>query len=137
MQHTTRRLSVVLILLAVASCGPDAKQKALKYSLTGLNAARDGFVVWDASHQQKIVEDATSLEGGKLALATYRSKRESVLHAFNLAYSAIAVAALDPSTEMLMEALKAAREVYLLVKTFTDGAVETPPTEPVQPSVEG
>jgi hypothetical protein len=64
-----KRLAPLVILAMVAACGPDAKQQALKYSLTGLNAARDGFVVWDANHQQKIVDDATSLEQGKQALA--------------------------------------------------------------------
>ncbi|UCC72057.1 MAG: hypothetical protein JSV86_17065 [Gemmatimonadota bacterium] len=125
----TRRLALVIfVALAATSCGPTAKEKALKYSLTGLNAARDGFVVWDEAHQKKIVEDATSLEEGKAALAAYRFKRERVLQSFTVAYSALAVAALDPSAEMLIEALQAAREVYTLIKTFTDGDVKTPET---------
>jgi hypothetical protein len=134
-----KRLAPLVILAMVAACGPDAKQQALKYSLTGLNAARDGFVVWDANHQQKIVDDATSLEQGKQALADYRAKREKVLQSFTVAYSALAVAALDPSAEMLVEALAAATEVYKLIKTFTDGEVETPdPVTPVDaPLVDG
>ncbi len=124
---TARRASIVIVLLALAAaCGPNAKQQALKYSLTGLNAARDGFVVYDANHQQKIVDDATSLDQGKQALADYRAKREKVLQSFTVAYSALAVAALDPSAEMLVEALSAATEVYKLIKTFTGGAVKTP-----------
>jgi len=121
---TPKRLTFVICLVLAASCGPSAKQKALKYSLTGLNAARDGFVVWDAAHQQKIVDDATSLEGGQTALAAYRTRREHVLQSFIVAYSALAVAALDPSAEMLIEALNAAKEVYALIKTFTAGAPE-------------
>lgn len=123
---TTRRLPVVICLLFAAACGPNAKQKALSYTVTGLNAARDGFVIWDANHQQKIVDDATSLGEGQAALTAYRAKREAVLQAFTVAYSALAVAALDPSAAMLLEALNAAKEVYKLVKDLSGGAVAPP-----------
>ena len=108
------------VVFALTACpGPDAKERALRSSLTALNAARDGFVAWDKDHQQKIVEEATSLEDGKSKLAAYRAKREPVTQGFVVAYSAIAAAALDRSAAMIVEAAVAAKEVYDLVKLLT------------------
>jgi hypothetical protein len=120
-------LAAALVVLVAASCGgPDAKQKALRTSLLALNAARDGFVAWDKTHQDKIVADAESYDQGKAALEVYRTKREPVVHGFSAAYSALAAAALDPSLEMVVEAAVAAKSVYDLIKSLTGGKVETP-----------
>jgi hypothetical protein len=126
---------ILAVFLALPACpGPDAKQKALQTSLTALNAARDGFVVWDKHHQEKIVENATSLEQGKAALAAYRAKRAPVEQGFVIAYSALAVAALEKSAEMILEAVLAAKEVYKLIKILTDDEVKTPPVEESTPA---
>jgi hypothetical protein len=125
---------ILVFLLALPACpGPDAKQKALQTSLTALNAAREGFVAWDKNHQQKIVDDATSLDQGKAALAAYRTKRAPVEQGFVVAYSALAVAALEKSAAMILEAALAAKEVYGLIKILTKDAVKTPPVEPPAP----
>jgi hypothetical protein len=120
-KRSTAQISLigVMAFLLSACPGPDAKQKALQTSLTALNAARDGFLAWDKNHQQKIVDEATSLEAGKAALAAYRAKREPVTQAFVVAYSALAVAALEKSAAMILEAALAAKEAYTLVKTLT------------------
>jgi hypothetical protein len=126
---------ILAVFLALPACpGPDAKQKALQTSLTALNAARDGFVAWDKQHQEKIVENATSLEQGKAALATYRAKRAPVEQGFVVAYSALAAAALEKSAEMILEAALAAKEVYKLVKLLTNDEVKTPPVEEPTPA---
>jgi hypothetical protein len=130
-KHLTAHFSLILVLLlALPACpGPDSKQKALQTSLTALNAARDGFVAWDKSHQQKIVDGATSLEQGKAALAAYRAKREPVEQGFVVAYSALAVAALEKSAAMILEAALAAKEVYTLIKLLTGHNPESSSTE--------
>ena len=136
MKPSTARVPLILaFLLALSACpGPDAKQKALQTSLTALNAARDGFVVWDKNHQQKIVDEATSLEQGKAALAAYRAKRAPVEQGFVVAYSALATAALERSAAMILEAALAAKEVYKLVKLLTKDEVKTPPVEDPAPA---
>ena len=118
-----RSVLFVIVLLAVAAgCGPNARQKALKTSVTALNAARDGFVQWDKHKQAQIVEDATSLDEGKAALKTYRDKRGPVLEGFTVAYAALALAALDDNLARLTEAISAAASVYKLIKGLTGGA---------------
>lgn len=119
MKHSTAIL-VPIVLLALTACpGPDARQKALQTSLVALNAARDGFLSWDGNHQQQIVREATSLENGQAALSEYRTRRESVVQGFTVAYSALAAAALEKSAAMILEAATAAKEVYTLIKMLT------------------
>ena len=134
MKRSTAHVSLLsLVFVLLSACpGPDSKQKALQTSLTALNAARDGFLAWDKNHQQKIVDEATSMEQGKAALAAYRSKREPVVQGFVVAYSALAVAALERSAAMILEAALAAKEVYSLVKMLT-GHNSQPPADDTPP----
>lgn len=118
MRHQRVFYGVVVFCLLATACGPDAKQKALRTTLTGLNAARDGFVAWDYVHQQGIVDDATSLEEGKANLKAYREKRDKVVIAFEIAYRSVAVAALDLTTANLGEALRAAGDLFDLVRAM-------------------
>jgi len=139
MQHTrstrsTRAIGIIALVLALCACGGDSRQKALSYSLMGLNAARDGFVTYDAERQQRIVAESTSLRQGKQALYAYRVRRQRVLRAFVVAYSALSVASLDPSVEMLAEALIAAKDVYKLVKAFTLDKAPVIEATPVAPT---
>ncbi len=129
LSHTRRAVVGVVFLTAAVSataCGPNARQTALKTSLTALNAARDGFVQWDKQKQTKIVADAKTLEDGKKALADYRSKRAPVIEGFTVAYSALALAALDDNMARLTEAINTAAALYKLIKSLTGGAVEIP-----------
>ena len=87
-------LALAVALCAGTACGNH--QTELKTSLTVLDAARDGFTAWDDEHQHVIVTQATSLEQGQTALADYRKKREPVIRGFELAYKALATAALTP-----------------------------------------
>lgn len=94
-------LALVVALCAGTACANH--QTELRATLTTLNAARDGFAAWDDQHQGLIVTQATTLEDGKAALASYRSKREPVIAAFDLAYKTLATAALAPDTANLGE----------------------------------
>ena len=143
---TIRRVLPLLFVLATACSSPDSRQKALKTSLTALNAARDGFVSWDKAHQQQIVADAETYEAGKKALEAYRHKRESIVYGFSAAYSALAAAALDNTITALVSAAQAAHDLYGLIKSLTGDGVdvpavpdpqpesEVPPVEPVEPT---
>jgi hypothetical protein len=131
-------LPLILLLLAGA-CGPNAKQKALRTTLVSVNAARDGFVTWDYVHQQGIVDDATSLEDGKAKLKAYREKREKAVISFEIAYRALAVAALDLTTANVGEALRSAGDLYMLIRALMgkDTPAAVPPAvEPEKPAVE-
>lgn len=85
---------LALAFCAVAACANH--QAELGASLTVLNAARDGFTAWDDQHQGDIVKAATSLEQGKGELDAYRKRREPVIRGFEIAYKALATAALTP-----------------------------------------
>lgn len=120
--HTLRSVAAILLvgaLTLVMGCGPNARQKALKTSLVSMNAARDGFTQWDKQKQAVIVADAKTLDEGKKALADHRSKRVPVVEAFTVAYSALALAALDDNAARLLEAVGAVKSVYDLIKTLT------------------
>lgn len=89
----------LLILIALAMTACHSYQPELKASLAALNAGRDGFVAWDDGHQQALVADAKTLEEGQASLKEYRAKREVAIRGFEIAYQALAVAALTPTAE--------------------------------------
>lgn len=117
------RLAYLVVVIAlIAGCGPSAEQKrqtTLRYTLTGVNAARDGFVAWDQVHQDQIAESASSLAEGEKALAEYRAKRAFVEKAFEGVYRSVAVAALELNAASLIVALSEARSLYDLLKELT------------------
>src|SRR3990167_4760740 len=114
MRRNCVALGVLVFLLA--ACGPSIREKALATTFAGLNAARDGFLTWDKEHQETIVRD-TYAAGGPRAdatrkLADYRRQAAKVDHAFVVAYSALAAAALDLSPLGLVGAAPDARHLY-------------------------
>lgn len=115
------RILAVFSLLLLAGC-PDVHQKVLRGTLTGLNTARDGFVTWDMSHQSDLVEEATTLEDGQNKLRAYRQDREKVVYAFEVAYKALAIAALDPSAATVAVVITAAKDTYDLIMLLKNGA---------------
>lgn len=119
-------LAVIAFLVIASSCGPDAKQAALRSTLTGLNAARDGFTTWDDQKQQRIVAEATSLDDGKQKLNAYREERVVVLTGFELAYKVLAVAALDPSWSTIKQAIAAVADVYETIRKLAGDAIQLP-----------
>lgn len=103
---------LILTMLAGQGCGANARQQALRTALTGLNAARDGFVVWDDIHQQSIVDKATSLEDGQAKLRDYRAGREKIVLGFEAAYKLLAIAALEPDVRNILTAVAALKSLY-------------------------
>lgn len=91
------RLAYVLPLVFCASCGgsgfSEKAQHSLATALVATNQARDVFTAYDLEHQKGLVESAHGdATAAAQAVASYRAKRQPVLKAFALAYSAIAAA---------------------------------------------
>jgi hypothetical protein len=118
---TAYLLFLVMLCLGASvtsACTADQRRDTLRASLTGVNAARDGFVAWDASHQQQLVAEATTLGAGEEALKSYRASREKVRDGFVLAYQALAVAATQTDDPSLQAALARAGDLIAAVKAF-------------------
>lgn len=117
----TRRYAALLLLFVmsvVVACGADAKQRTLKTTLVGLNAARDGFVAWDNEHQQHIVDTAQYLQEGQDKLKAYRAKRAKIEAGFVIAYEALATAALDLKAENLLAAITSVTQLYKALRAL-------------------
>lgn len=91
-----RSARIVPLVLILAACGgsfTDRANKTLATSLAATNAARDQFLAWDKAHQLELVDGSTTKDEAEAKLAAYRMKRQPVLKAFTLAYTAIGAAA--------------------------------------------
>jgi nitrogen fixation/metabolism regulation signal transduction histidine kinase len=108
-------------MVAEISCGERQRGDTLRTTITALNAARDGFVVWDRQHQHEIVERASSRDQATTELEQYRAKREVVSTGFAVAYRAVAVAATSADQKSLDTALAAAGELYEAIKKLMGG----------------
>lgn len=116
------RSLILTLLLSLVACGASARESTIRTTLIATNAARDGFVAYDAHRQTAIVDAATSLDQGKGALTEYRVKRQPVVEGLSATYRAIAIAAVledDPRT--LASMLTLAAQVKTLIDTFTGG----------------
>lgn len=111
---------LVFALLAqlLAACGGNQRQKALATALAGVDGARDGFVQWDDAHQKEVVLLATSYEDGLNALADYREQREAIVDAFELAYQALAAAALSEEGTTFEVAMGRIEHLYNVMKVL-------------------
>ena len=110
----TRYIAAIILplILLFAGCAARQRGKTIESTFHALDAAKDGFVIWDGTHQKSIVNRATSFEEGRIKLFVYREKREKIITAFETAYRAIALAALDKSETNVEEALKRAKAVF-------------------------
>lgn len=108
-----------LLMLLFVACGAQSREKTLKTTFVGVNAAREGFLVWDRAQQTKIVDEATTFEDGRRDLLIYAERRAPVVEAFNVAYQAIALAALDPDAANLDEAVVQAKLLFESIKKLT------------------
>lgn len=97
MTRPARSLALVL-LFALVACGPGARDKALSATLLSVNAAAEGFATWDKLHQAAIVDAAPDFAAGTASLLQYRTKRETVVVGFTVAYRALALGAIDGKT---------------------------------------
>lgn len=89
----TRILVILALVVLAAACSKAARKDTISAALLATNAARDGFVQYDAGMQDKIVAEATSLDDGKAKLKAYRERRAKVLALFPVVYYSIAAAA--------------------------------------------
>jgi hypothetical protein len=109
------------LCMSLAACGGNQRQKTLKGTLVGLNAARDGFTSWDLLHQKSIVEKATTREEAEAKLATYRADRSTLVDALEAAYRLLAAAATQEDDPSLKAALAAAADAVNAIKKLTGG----------------
>lgn len=98
MMRAHRIVAVVLLVVAVA-CGAAQKEHRLRATLLVIDAARSAFVQWDREQQALIVLHAVSRDDGKRKLSNHRVAREPIVAAFQAAYAAVAVAAIEPTDE--------------------------------------
>lgn len=120
---SVRAAALVFVAVLVAACGPGAKERTIKTTLTGVNAARAAFVAWDDRAQNEIVDKATSMAEGQAALEEHRRRRVTLVTAFEGAYRAIALAAVDPSDLNVAEVVAAAATLWQVYKEITGGDV--------------
>ena len=110
-------VSLLVALCVLASCA-SARDKALSATLVTVNAARDGFVAYDVSHQQSLLDSSADRATWDAKVATYRKKRELVVKAFEVTYRALAMAALEREPKTFALALEAAKQLAEIVNAF-------------------
>jgi hypothetical protein len=114
-------LGLTLIALALQSvgCSASSRQRAIKSTLVAVDAARDGFTVWDERTQDAIVEAAQTKIDGREMLLAHREKRTPIVLGFNAVYRALALAALDPEEANVAIAATLAADLYETIKEIT------------------
>lgn len=114
-----RNVSALFLLFAFscASCAT-TKESLINRTSVGLTAARAAFTAEDERLQMAIVDGADSRVEAEKALAAHRKRRDVATKAFQTAWAALAVAALEPSdaniarlTELATLAVRAMQEV--------------------------
>ena len=93
-------VALILLVFTQGGCGASARDKALSSTLVAVNSARDSFTTWDLAHQDEILAGSTSMEDSGKKLDVYRAARKVVEHAFEVAYRALALAAIDEKTPL-------------------------------------
>lgn len=114
------RLAAIALLVLVAACGA-TRAKTLRTTLAGVDATAAGFETWDGEHQLALVGQAETRDAAEAELVAYRARREVVVTAFEAAYRALAVAALDPDAGSIAPAVAAAQTVFQLVQQIRRG----------------
>lgn len=90
---TSLAMTMLILWTACGGSVADRTNKALGTAIVATNAARDQFTEWDKQHQLDIVDRATTREQATGGLKAYRQKRQKVIQAFTVAYTAMASAA--------------------------------------------
>ena len=114
-------LAVGYVPTVMLGCGGNQRQQMLRTSLVAVNAARDGFVTWDAAHQAQIVAMATSKEDGRARLDAYRTDRAKLVDTFELVYRVIAIAATQSDESSLDAALRASKRLLDSIEKLQGG----------------
>lgn len=106
----------------VTGCTGHQRHKTLRATLTSLVVAREGFEKWDEAQQREIVEKATSKEQGQEALSAFRTRRDLVYDAFEIAFRLIATASLDSEDQTLSQAIDQAKRVLIKIAELQGGS---------------
>lgn len=101
----------VAVVAVGTACGPNKRAQTITTALTTVNAARDGFLAWDSSHQKALVDSATSREEAEASVAHYYERRKPVTDLLVLVYRALAVAATQNDEYSLSAALGKSAEL--------------------------
>ncbi len=90
------RRTVLVLLLVLGACGPNARQIKINTMLAGLNGASDAFAVFDHDHKREIIAKCdvkVTPEVECLArLKAYEDKQARVIAALTAGYLALSVA---------------------------------------------
>lgn len=114
------RYVALAMVVMLAACGASSRERTLRTTLAAVDASAAGFETWDEQHQKEIVDKATSAEEATAAIAVYRLRREQVIAAFEVAYRALAAAALH-GDNAVGPALDAAEAAYHLLEQLRKG----------------
>ena|SRR3990172_7473890 len=102
-------LAALIILAAfmpvISGCGASTREKTIATAFLATNAARDGFVEFDAKRQLAIVDVAKTKEEGQAALFAYRTARAQIIELFEAVYYAISAASVLKNDPKSMPAL--------------------------------
>lgn len=113
-------LSLLCALITFSNaCASNTRRDVLSRTLIAVDAARTGFTTWDDAHQQDLVAKSTSYEQGVATLEEYRKRRAPVLLAFELAYQAIAVAALAEDEDGVALAKQRLQQLLELIQVLS------------------
>lgn len=115
---TPTKAILLSILVLFAACGPTARETALRTTLVTVDAARDGFEAWDQEHQGKLIATAQTGDEARASVASYREKRLVVINGFDLAYKAIAHAAVLLDDASIANALAAAADLKTAIEAL-------------------
>lgn len=117
MKTPTKGLLLSLVMLFVA-CGPTARETTLRTTLITVDTARDTFGVWDQQHQGTLIATAQTADEARASIASYREKRLAVINGFDLAYKAIAHAAILLDDVSIANALAAAADLKSAIEAL-------------------
>lgn len=115
-------LKFALVLsLAAAGCTGSQRADTIKAALVTVDAARDGFLTYDAAAQARIVAAATSADDARARLADYRTQRDAPTGPAGLldtAFHAIAFAAAGNDAKSLADMKAAIAQLAAAIKPY-------------------
>jgi|SRR5262245_11266851 len=115
------RISLVMVLLAMASCTRGQRVDTIHTTLVAVTSARDGFTAWDRQHQLALVSAASTREEAEASVSSYHASRAIVIDGFEFAYRALAVAATQTDELSLRAAVGAADDLIAKVRAMMGG----------------
>lgn len=124
---TMTALAVVIVLVQAGCGGPSKRARTLQTVrahtlqtvLATVNAARDGLNEYDRQQAQHIIEGSPTREEYTAEVAAYTKQRAPVLQAFEVAYRALALAALQTDEVSMKQAMAAVGDLLDAVKKLT------------------